>query len=105
MLGNQHAGAHTHRYMGQSLAAAIVTSDPADPQAFRMVVGVGDSVSFNYGVPSWDVPPSLEDRCYVGALHGLSAPVTEPPWAYFAVIVHVMHCCLSCCAVTSGMSS
>jgi hypothetical protein len=57
--------------MAQSLAAIVVKFDAKDPTAFVMIVGVGDSVAFDSVKPTWQVDPSIQDRCYIG----MSAPM------------------------------
>jgi hypothetical protein len=55
-----------YRYLGESLAATIVKSDVNDALNFGMIVGVGDSSTFDSNAPTWEQPPSTEELCYVG---------------------------------------
>lgn len=64
----RHQGfARRYRYTAESLAAAVVESS-ADPKDFVMLIGIGDSVAFDYSVPNWEAPDSIQDRCYVGVV-------------------------------------
>lgn len=61
--------------MAQSLSNAMLVTT-ADNSDFRMIVGISDSSTYGEDFPSWNTPPSYQQKCYMADMNNPAADIS-----------------------------
>jgi hypothetical protein len=80
------------RYMGQSLASAILRSSGDSTSSFVLLTGVGDSTnSQEEELHTWDLPPAAQDKCYLATASHPAADVAAQVATALALVARALY--------------